>query len=170
MQINTRQLPALNITTFPNNQVQVTHSIPPASLQAMRDHYAIIVDQLDKAIKDCKEQAQRHEFINQSIKEARKHHTQHCIILARIVRKRNLSIKQAQYITKQNQIITRDMAANGRKVSKQRKKAAIAALYDMDYKQARICKMLGYSAPYVSKEIKKHRNKKQQILRLLAPV
>jgi len=170
MKSNHRQLPSLKIETSPNNSLIITNNIPASSLHAMRDHYAIILQQIDDAISNEKQQREKITQINQEAHASRIKHDLRCIALARIIKRRNLPLKTAKLIYGQNQTLTRDAACKGRKLSRQCKKAAICTLHDAGHTQKRICMMLGYSAPYVSKEIKKHRQKAQQSLRLLAPV
>jgi len=170
MKNNTRQLSSLTIQRSPCNDLTITNNIPSSSLHTMRDHYALILQQIDDAIANEEHQRQNLARINQETHAAKLAHDTRCIAIARIIKHRKMDLKTAKLIYRQNQTLTRDAACKGRKLSRQRKKAAICALYDAGHNQTRICKMLGFSAPYVSKEVKKHNQKNQQSLRLLRSI
>jgi len=170
MKSNHRQLSSLTIQRSPNNSLTITNNIPASSLHTMRDHYAIILQQIDDAIELEKQQREKIVQMDEQRTTNKLNHKTRCIALARIIKRRKLPLNVAKLIYGQNQTLTRDAACLGRKLSRQLKKAAIWRLYEAGHNQVRICKMLGCSAPYVSKEIKAQKQKAQQSLRLLAVI
>jgi len=151
---NMRQLEKLTTTQTASNAITIEHHIPVQELQTMRKHYKTILAAIDTAIASEKLRIVKQAENAESSRIAKEKFIRETIQLARIMRKRQLSTNQAKAITSTNHTLTRDKAAHGRKQAKQRKKAAIYKLYLSGKTQRRICAMLGYSAPYVSKIIK----------------
>jgi len=170
MQSNSRQHAATTIEKTPNNNIIITNHIPAQDLKTMRHHYATILHAIDEAIAAEKMQRENVVRLHQENAEGFAEHQRQCISIARIKAAHGLTIAQAKRISGSNHTMTRNNAAHGRKISKERKKAAIFELYQNGHNQARICKMLGYSAPYVSKEIKAQKTKEQQTLLLLTAI
>jgi len=156
-----RQPEGLKTEINVSHHVTITHHITPENLQAMHNHYAAILKTIETA-QDLETQRKLNQLrINREIDITKQDYASSCISLARIKRKRQLSIAMGKIITGMNHTMTRDKAAKGRKLSLQRKKLAAFNLWQSGIKQNRICKMLGYKAAYVSKMIKREKAKLQ---------
>jgi len=165
-----RQDAATIVQRTPNNSMTISTHVPAHDLHTWRDHLLIQLKIVDEAIALETMQKDNVVRLNQQNDIERLKYERNCISLARIKAAHGLSIASAKTITGNNHTFTRDMAAKGRKLSNDRKKERIFKLYKANYNQARIVKMLGYSAPYVCKEIKAQRKKAQLSLRLLTAI
>jgi len=143
----------ITINTTERGHITMTQDIEPQNLLDMRKKYADMIAAIDHALDKIKQQKTQAMLSHMRTKKSKQTHNESCIQLARIIKRRGLTLKQAQTITKTNITLTRDAASYGRVLASRRKKQAINRLYAAGCSQKKLACMFSYSRQYIKKII-----------------